>query len=230
MLLKEIYSLQEAKPVRAWNGKLKNIDELLRWMYNADILTKGEKNNKDKIFNQYYRYYNDGDMPAALKTKGFSKYSDPKKVEAALEEYLETFVKSILSKYMAKIDRSEFRVDVTLENLSTVLTVAERYDAEALVNYWLKKVKIEDNDSTLKKLVDTLSQQVTELKAEAAAADPATKGKILFYVRKEFADTIWTKSMETKWRKITETIDEIIVFIENLCTSLRDIKKQKLIK
>ena len=100
-----------------------------------------------------------------------------------------------------------------------------------LVNYWIKKVKIEDNDSTLKKLVDTLSQQVTELKAEATALGlAATKGKNLSYIRKEFADTIWTKSMETKWRKITETIDEIIVIIVNLCTSLRDIKNQKLVK
>ena len=53
----------EAEPLRAWNNKLKSIDDLMSWMYDKDILNKGEKSDKDRIFRQYYRYYNDGDFP-----------------------------------------------------------------------------------------------------------------------------------------------------------------------
>lgn len=58
-LLNELLEVlsEASKAQRAWNGKLKNVDALMAWLYDKDILTKTEKAQKDKIFNAYYRFY-----------------------------------------------------------------------------------------------------------------------------------------------------------------------------
>jgi len=115
--------LNEVKARRAWSGKLKRIDKLLAWMYDNDILNKGEKNKKDTLFNKYYRYYNDGDFPKGLKDKdGNAVYKgmQGKYVEEALEYQLEEYMKKVLSKYSSKIDKVKFKNDEIIDTIDDI--------------------------------------------------------------------------------------------------------------
>ena len=228
-LVKELLLLNEASTAgRAWEGKLKKIDALLAWMYDKDILTKGEKAKKDSIFRAYYRYYNDGDMPKSLALKGFSKYSEKGSIEKALEAYLEDFIKSLLSKYLPKVDRAEFRIDKMLSDLSTVIDVSERHDAHGLLEYWLKTVKINDPELILSKLVDELKEQYDKVKTEADSISPSTDNLVMSH-RLEKMKTAGesTKTLDKNWKACEDTIDEITAFLKNLVDSLKQLKKQK---
>ena len=178
MLLKELNQLNEASEAgRAYFGRLKKIDSLMSWMYDKGILTAGEKAKKDTIFRAYYRYYNDGDFPKALAIKGLSgKWGDRKENEKALEDYLESFIKPILAKYMPRVDRKEFRLDKMIGNLNTVIGVAKHQDANGLLKYWLKTVKV--NDERLVALVDKLEEENDNLVKELDKVDPNNKGYV----------------------------------------------------
>jgi len=118
--INENYNIDEMAsfPGRAWSGNLENLDSLFSWMYDKGILNKTDKAKKDSIFRQYYRYYNDGDFPRGLaKAKGVVQYDSKEKIEKALEEYVEDFMKMILAKYAGKYDRRTFRFDSLLSNL-----------------------------------------------------------------------------------------------------------------
>lgn len=233
-LLQELLQISEAKPSRAWNGNIKRIDSLLQWMYSKDVLTATEKKQKDTIFNQYYRFYNDGDLPRALANKGFSKYDmkyDSKKIETALEEYLETFIKTILKKYLPKVDRAEFRIDDSIKNLSTVKDVAERADAHGLLTYWLKEVKITDEAGVLAKYIDDLQKIYDSLLVDLNKADPDGENYVTTYRRDEMKKAdIWTPGLETKFKKMKGLTDKIAEFIGNLIESLKKLKKTDAIK
>jgi len=229
-LLQELLLLNEAKPRRAWEGKIKRIDDLLRWMYDKDILTDAEKKRKDTVINQYYRYYNDGDMPAVLKNKGFSKYTPEEKVETALEEYLEEFVKKLLSKYFSKVDRREFRIDNAIDELETVSSVAEHHDAHGLLTYWLKETKIKDEEGELADLTSKLEGQYDKL---IAAVNKVNKEKNtgISYRRKQMQkDNTWTDAFEKDYVEMTKTIDEMKKFIDNLIEGLKKLKKTDVVK
>jgi len=99
---------QKTKVHRAWNNKLKGINNLLFWMYETDVLNKGEKAKKDSIFRQYTRYYNDGDAPRGVLTKYKVGPYDTLNVELKLEQYLEDFICLILNKYRGKYDKTEY--------------------------------------------------------------------------------------------------------------------------
>jgi len=230
MLIKELLT-EASVPQRAWSGKLKKVDALLSWMYDKDILNKGEKAKKDQIFSAYYRFYNDGDMPAALKIRGLSKYSKSEEVEMALEEYLEAFIKSTLTKYLPKIDRTEFRLDKAIKDLDDVIDVASRNDVHGLLTYWLKTVKLNDEDSALKAMVDTLDEQYKALKEEADEADPKSNNTVMSYrIEKMKEDKKWNKSLQKKWDAMTVTMAGITQFLKNVQTSIKDVKKQRLVQ
>ncbi len=120
---------------RAWNGKLQKIDELLMWMYDKDVLNKGEKAQKDSLFHKYYRYYNDGDYPRGMKYKG-KNY-----IEKNLEDSLDAFIKKILTKYMRNISRKEFRRNMFEEKTEFLIKLTKDQDYYSLCNYWVKDCK-----------------------------------------------------------------------------------------
>lgn len=102
------------KAYRAWNNKLRNINRLLWWLYDNDILTKTEQRQKDKVFRQYYRYHNDGDFPRALsQTTKLWRLSPKTEIAEQLELYVENFIKELLVKYWSKIDRQVFWSDMS---------------------------------------------------------------------------------------------------------------------
>ena len=134
------------KTGRAWNNGLKLLDELFSWMYEKDILTKTDKNEKDKIFRGYYRYYNDGDFPRILNSSGVNQCSGDQAIEEALEERIETFMKTILKKYSGKYNRKDFRRDNRISKLETLQSVISDDDSHGLITYWLKEIKVENTE------------------------------------------------------------------------------------
>jgi len=95
---------------RAWKNGLKNIDKLFIWLYDQNILSETDKKLKDKYFNMYYRFYNDGDKPDEENLDNLTVRKHG--IEYALEEKIENFMKSMLKKYHGKYDRKYFHKDM----------------------------------------------------------------------------------------------------------------------
>jgi hypothetical protein len=228
-LLQELLQLNEAKPRRGWDGKIKRIDDLLSWMYDKDILTNTEKKRKDTVINQYYRWYNDGDLPAAIRVKGISKWNE-KKVEEELEKYLEDFIKKLLSKYFSKVDRREFRLDKTISDLKTVSDVAKSHDAHGLLTYWLKNTKINDDEGVLVDLTTKLEGQYNKLKTALDKVDPSSKSYVTSHRKEEMTKAgKWTDTFEKNYAEMTKTIDEMKTFIDDLIEGLKKLKKSAIV-
>ena len=98
---------------RAWNKGLENMNKLISWLYDSDVLTKTDKSVWDRKVNKYYRYYNDGDFPKGLKTTSGTPMQkwvhSGEKLEQALERDLEVHIKMLLDKYKGRYDRTELR-------------------------------------------------------------------------------------------------------------------------
>jgi hypothetical protein len=213
-------SIDEAKAGRAWEGKIKNIDNLLSWMYDKGIMGKGDMGAKDSLFRQYYRYYNDGDFPGSLKSRGFNSYMPAEKIAAALEELIEDYIKKILSKYSGKFTRSDFHYDMLLKDLNLLKDLLKREDVYALINYWTKEIDVKDTE------FQALLQQ---LKEEYKIADEAANKKLatlgldmkntgISYRKQKLEDEgQWEKSesvpytnMATTMRKMTAIIEDVV--------------------
>lgn len=229
--------LEEAKAARAWNGKLNKIDELLQWMYSNDILNKGEKSQKDTLFNQYYRYYNDGDMPRNLSDEfgnRLSKWDGKEKVEIALELKLEEFIKKILSKYLGKIDRGLVNIDTQLSKLNTVIDVTNRQDVHGLVKYWVKDINDANTVDQVKNLevkydkLDKLTKDAcNQYKWENSYDNPYNT--VMTVRSNEMKDVkIWSPEMESLWKEIQRDMFEISALLKNLKTSLEKMKQIRL--
>lgn len=102
------------KIMRAWNGRLNNLNAFANYLDENDILNKGESNEKAKIFHQYYRFYNDGDYPRGYK---FAAYT---KAQEYLEDRLEKFMKKIVKKYMSAEIRTAVREKRLADTIETI--------------------------------------------------------------------------------------------------------------
>jgi len=223
----EEYPIEEAKAGRAWAGKLKNVDNLMAWMYDKGILGKGDKNAKDSVFRQYYRYYNDGDFPGSLRAKGYNTYMPEEKIEAALEEMIEEFIKKILAKYSGKFDRSDFRYDMLLGDLNTLSDILKREDAYSLINYWSKEIDVKDNE------FQALLQQ---LKEEYKLADEAVNKKLaqlgtpmnnvtISHRKKTLEDkNAWDKSESVPYNSMAVTMRKMYGIIEDVIQAAKRAK------
>lgn len=228
--------LNEAKAMRAWGGKLKQVDKLLSWMYDKDILNKGEKSKKDSLFNQYYRYYNDGDFPRGLKDEqGYvlSKYSHAETIQKSLEAKIEDFIKKVLAKYMDKIDRKDFRIDQGLADITTVIDVASRFDVHALTKYWHKNVKDADTLAMIKDLETKYDQLQTITKTandshkwEKEFGNPQNT-TMVFRKDKMKEAGIWSSEMETMWKSIQADMIKITTKLKNIKSALEELKTLK---
>ena len=211
---------------RAWRGKLKRIDKLMAWMYDQGILTKGEMAAKNKVFQQYYRYYNDGDFPRGLKVKGVSAYDDEKTIEKALEEYLDDFIKKMLKKYMPKIDRTEFRYDKVISDLKDIKASLDDKDCHAFFDYYSKKTTIRDDEhGTYSKLYSSLNFEFTDLVSAVNSLDKASSNYTISYRRDLLKKSgIWTKDLEKKWIAIEDLCNKLSDFIGNVISSINKMK------
>ena len=58
------YLKAESFPGRAWNGKLNNLNEYLKYLY--PLMSTTDQELKDSVFRTYYRHYNDGDFKSDI--------------------------------------------------------------------------------------------------------------------------------------------------------------------
>lgn len=212
---------------RAWSGRIKNIDNLFSWLYSKDILNKGDKAKKDKIFWNYYRWYNDGDFPKILSSKGISKWHSDEKIERALEDELEKFLKEILNKYTGKFDRKDFYIDTIIKDLRTLENIVKGYqqtdgirgepDPYGLLNYWgnainTKDTKFEEMLSELRPLYDdskNATMEVIEIEKESGIykdlkpyETPGSNSGLSWLRNRMQNDKIWTPDLEKKYQKV----------------------------
>lgn len=219
-----LYEAEVAR--RAWNGKLQRIDKLMAWMYDQGILTKGEMAAKDKVFHQYFRYYNDGDFPRGLQAKGVSKLDDKKTIEKALEEYLDDFIKKMLKKYMPKIDRTEFRYDKVISDLKDIKASLDNKEVHAFFNYYSKKTTIRDDEhGTYSKLYSSLHSEFTDLVSAADSLDKASSNYTISYRRDLMKKSgKWTRDLEKKWIAVEDLCNKLSNFIGNIISSISKMK------
>lgn len=216
---------EETKPRRGWNH-MKKIDELLAWMYTKNILTKGEKAQKDSLFRQYYRYYNDSDYPRLLVSKGISKWQPKDIIERHLEMALDDFVKRILAKYMPNIDRTAFRLDMAASSLESLKSACASLDAYAIINYYAKKIKGDsDERETLLGQVDELKVIYTQLRINMDAASPENKNYTASWARTKMQKSgKWTPALEDEYQKMAKFIKTIEITVIDLETAITKAK------
>ena len=233
-------TLHEASSAgRAWNGKIKNIDNLMSWMYDKGIMNKGEQAEKDRKFREYYRWYNDGDYP-----RGFANRPDSI-VEKYLENSIEEFIKKILAKYAGKYDRKDFRVDTLLGDLYTLQDIVGSSDREpdphGLLNYWGKKINT--NDSEFEKLLGELRPVYDAAKKAADdIVDKETKDGVfkdeksynipgrnttLSYQRLRLQDLkVWTPDAEKKYQKMKDITTKMSAILANVIEATKKLKSE----
>ena len=226
---------------RAWSGKIKNLDNLFSWFYSKGILNKGEQAKKDSLFRQYYRWYNDGDFPKGLSSKGISKYQGDEKIERALEDEIENFMKQILNKYTGKYDRREFHLDTLLSDLKTLENIVAGIKQEdgvrgepdpyGLLNYWGKNINTKDSDfermlGELRPLYDD-ARKATDTALDKEVKDGVYKdmksyeipgpNNGLSYVRMRMQnDKIWTPDLEKKYQKMKDHMTKMHAILKNV--------------
>ena len=227
---------------RAWSGKIKNIDDLMSWMYDKGIINKGEQAEKDRVFREYYRYYNDGDTPRGL--RGMSE----KGIEDYLEKKVEEFIKKVLAKYTGKYDRKDFRIDTLLADLNTLSSITGgrnggefEPDAYGLLNYWGKNIKT--GNSEFEKLLGEL-RPIYDVAKKAAndIVDKETKDGIykdvksygipsnntgLAFQRQKLQDEkVWTPDAEKKYMKMKEHMLKMNDILLNVIEATRRLKTE----
>jgi len=216
---------EKLEPGRAWNGKIKNIDNLLSWMYDNDILTKKDKKKKDSLFRQYYRYYNDGDFPRGVgKKAGISSYSNSSVIAMELEVQITAFIKEILSKYSGKYDRTQFRYSQLLSELYTIQSVLSSYDSQSLLSYWSKKTKVDDDK--FQELLVKLESITNELLAEIKSINKEGGMTISYYRREMTNSKTWSPKCESLYDEMTDIMISMHKIINKVIEGVQKLKSE----
>src|SRR5271157_6589274 len=135
--------LNEKSHVYRASNTFNNINDALHKLY--DVMSQSDKNLKDKIFHQYYRFYNDGDVYKfpydTLERLGMTKegirnlkdifgYNASARRDAnigrgheyiydrykkGIEEAVEVIARYLLKKYGKKLDRSALYLEKRIE-------------------------------------------------------------------------------------------------------------------
>ena len=227
---------------RAWGGKIKNIDNLLSWMYDKEILNKGDQAEKDRVFREYYRYYNDGDIPRGL--QGMSE----DKIELYLEKKVEEYIKKVLAKYTGKYDRRDFRIDTLLADLSTLSSITGgrnsgefEPDPYGLLNYWGKNIKTGNSefekmlgelrplyDDAKKSAMDIVTKEIKDgiYKDVKSYGIPGESTGLSFQRQKLQDEKVWTPDAEKKYAKMKEHMIKMNNILLNVIEAAERLKKE----
>jgi len=229
---------------RAWSGKIKNIDNLMSWMYDKGILNKGEQDEKDRKFREYYRWYNDGDTPSGV-------YGKDEEIEAYLEKSIEGFIKKVLAKYTGKYDRRDFRIDTLLSDLKTLENIVAGHTAQdgqrgepdphGLLNYWGKKINTNDSEfekmlGELRPLYDTIDKAANDAIAKEVkdgvykdrkSYDIPSSSHNISYRRKLMQDeNIWTPDLEKKYNTMKDLMMKMHEILTNVIEATEKMKNE----
>ena len=215
--------VNEAKARRGWSGRIKRLDGLLAWMYDKSILSERDKARKDSVFRQYYRYYNDGDFPPTLRSKGFAKYSPRAAVELALEELLENFIKDVLKRYAGKYDRREFRLDMAVKDITQLKEIVDEMDAYGLLSYWAKAIG--PRDDAFSKLLADLQPAYDALRSAVDAKDASLSNTTVRYARTKMQDAgTWDRDLTAKYGEVAAVMAKIGVVLDDVLHAAQQAK------
>lgn len=227
---------------RAWSGKLENVDNLMSWMYDKGIINKGEQAEKDRTFREYYRYYNDGDIPRSM--RGMKD----EEIELAIEANVEEFIKKILAKYTGKYDRKDFRVDTLLGDLYTLDNIVGGHDggkgepdAYGLLNYWGKKINTGNSefekmlgelrplyDDAKKAAMDIVNKEMKDgiFKDEKSYNIPG-ENTGLSYQRQRLQDAkVWGPDAEKKYMAMKDHMLKMSEILKNVIEATQRLKQE----
>jgi hypothetical protein len=223
---------------RAWEGKLENLDNLFSWMYRKGILSSYDKERKDEIFREYYRFYNDGDTPKGIEIERGESTED------ALERTLDDFMKEILANYAGKYDRRKFRFDQLLSELYSLqrnikFEVPEgqddmgrvenfSYDVNAFLYFYKKLGKVNPEfdklvvglEKSFKKFSDTANKQIeAKLKEnpDLGGWGGLSTNKIFGVKKKDMEKAeIWTSQNQKDYDNIVTTMNKLYDILGNV--------------
>lgn len=211
------YLNEASYPQRAWDGRLKKINQLIQWLYEKKIMNAGERKEWDKVVRNYYRYYNDGDAPRII--KGVSKYTPANEIEPALEEKLEEFIKKVLSKYQGKYNRTDFRLDTAISKAQQVIKVcdtSDEYFSSTSVIYWIKDA-FDTNNEEIKELLTVFEEAIKKFKEEVSKVVPSYPNKVEGSIIKELKkNSLINLKIEKAYKKVEHACDEIIFYCREL--------------
>lgn len=246
IIIKQWTRIIATKPRRAWKGKLKNIDSLLSWMYNKDILNSKEKQTKDSLFRSYYRYYNDGDFPARLRKYDLHKYSNPKQIEEALEKEVEEFITQILSKYAGTYDRSEFNYNTLINKINQAIkstNLHRDWFSLGSLKSNINEIKSLSNDDEIKSYIEELNQLKDKFENDVKIIVNNNQDKItdkydrqnrLNYILsatieklKEYG--LWNEELQSDYVQIAKIVIKIRSKLQNVLKAVEEARNLKLI-
>jgi len=219
-VLKDVIISKKAKsfPGRAWSGKLKKVDEYLSALY--EHMSDSDKNLKDKIFQIYYRYYNDGDIKAIpvknlkLNQKMQDMYADymsftksvrekkwnADKYEEVLEAAVESVMRKLMTKYKGVISRAKVNYDKYKDIMKTIIS----YDYNE--PYWLEAlVKRKDNPeiaAIAKKLKEQRDKWYEDFEKKQKDLDYGSKERNKIEKEKAKAKPVLNKADIDKLKKL----------------------------
>lgn len=206
---------------------LDNIDDLFTWLYDNNILNKTDKKEKDSIFYQYYRYYNDGDFPRSLiKRKGVYSHDPKEKIKKALEEVLREFISRILFKYHNKYNRQDYYDDIELNNYKDLLNIITKDVPDlSLYLYFYKKYKTHKSYNTpmLNKLFIELENKYSIFRLNVPEK---YKGYTLPYIHNELTkNNEWEHKTKAIYKEIIMISKKIIIELKFIIDQLETAKK-----
>lgn len=240
VVLFEQFIEEKSNAGRAWEGRLGNVDDLMAWLYRKDILTTTEKVEKDKIFNGYYRFYNDGDTPDWLRV------DRNETEEEALENALDDFIKEILAKYTGKYYRNTFRYDTLLSELNTLQTYIKdtarptvfSYDVHSFLYFYNKTpktgnakfdksvVKLEQLFKKFEKTADAqIEKYLKDSKKKEEFGGISTNIILGVKVEKMQEVEIWNDKNRKEYKDIVEVGDRIYQMIEEIIEGIKMAQK-----
>jgi len=224
--------LNEAKVGRAWEGKLARIEKLIQYMDDNNLLSKGDSSKFESVARRYNRWYNDGDIP---KGSGISKdelqynqKSASERIDQYLEELLEDTLRTILSKKLKKVDRTDFRYSEKIKNLELIKNMVA-HSSYFPDNSLAFKV-ISDTDLQVKlKEIHNLGQKVVRSLSDRLDMIPTYE--INTYIDELQARGEKLSSDESKLiKKIDKLRAEVISEISALINTIEMMRKDRILK
>ena len=200
---------------RAWSGKLEKINDLINWMIDKNIVNQRDREQWSNVVHQYYRYYNDGDIPEGL--EGWSADT----IESYLEERLENKIKEILSNYQGKYNRADFNVDNAISKTKQVLYTADfedQYYSSKSVLYFAEK-NLNTADERVKELLANLKKASQAFRDEVAVVlgkyPNLVEGAVIATLKK---DGKMNDKLEQAAKQLKQATDEVAAYCKDLLT------------
>jgi len=230
IIREEIKIFKEAKQV-FWG--LDNIHNILDWMYKKNILSTSEKTEMDIMYKSIMNYEKTGKLPKILKDKGINKDSTYEETWKAVDDIFSDFSKTILSNYFNLSNRTKFRYDEVIKELSELRKMLKKEQYNWLVQTTYKSVGIPivKNNKDIHNFIIKIENSYKELMddmTKVSSSVPVHLGlNVSMNNLKE--KKRWNNSLEGKYKKLVSIKDDLLELVNTLFVSFKNLRKENLI-